>query len=163
VAEGVPQKQGYKLVFAGRPGWMVEGLLEDIRNDASMGDQIIMIDDADDTTLDALYAGAAFCLYPSRYEGYGLPVVEAFAHGKAVLCSTAGALAELARDFSPCLDAADEEVWYATMREWILRPETRAPYEREIAARFRHPTWTEAAANFFRLVAEVGADRPASA
>jgi glycosyltransferase involved in cell wall biosynthesis len=121
-----------------------------------------MIDDADDAVLDALYAGAAFCLYPSWYEGYGLPVIEAFAHGRAVLCSTAGALSELAQDFSPCLDPADEEIWYATMKEWILWPEVRAPYEREIATRFKHPTWSEAAANFFRLAAELAADQPAA-
>ena len=155
MAEGVPQATGFKLVFAGRPGWMVDDLLADIRNDPRFVEQILMISDVDDDLLAALYQGAAFCVYPSAYEGYGLPVIEAFSHGKAVLTSTGGALPELARGFSPCLDPTDEPAWYETIRQWIESPQARAPYEREIRARFRHPTWSEAAANFFACISTV--------
>jgi glycosyltransferase involved in cell wall biosynthesis len=149
LAEGVPQSTGFKLVFLGRRGWMVDDLLADIRNDPQLAGQILMIGDADDDMLGALYQGAAFCVYPSVYEGYGLPVIEAFSHGKVVLASTGGALPELAQGFSPCLDPADEQAWYETMKHWIESPQALVPYEREIRARFRHPTWSQAAADFF--------------
>jgi glycosyltransferase involved in cell wall biosynthesis len=152
IAEGVPQAAGFKLVFAGRPGWMVEDLLADIRGDMQIAGQLLVIHDADDESLAALYDGAAFCVYPSVYEGYGLPIIEAFAYGKAVLTSNGGALLELAQGLSPCLDPTDEQAWYDTMRQWIESPQIRAPYEREIHARFRHPTWSEAAADFFDKV-----------
>jgi len=152
MAEGVPQAAGFKLVFAGRPGWMVDDLLADIRNDPGLAGQILMLSDVDDDLLTALYQGAAFCVYPSTYEGYGLPVIEAFSHGKAVLASTGGALPELVRGFSPCLDPTDERAWYETMKQWIESPRARAPYEREIRTRFQHPTWSEAAANFFACI-----------
>jgi glycosyltransferase involved in cell wall biosynthesis len=152
MAEGVPQAAGFKLVLAGRPGWMVDDLLAEIRGDPQMSGSILMIHDADDETLAALYEGAAFCLYPSVYEGYGLPIIEAFSHGKAVLASTGGALPELAQGFSPCLDPTDEPAWYGTLRQWIEFPQARAPYERAIRERFRHLTWSEAAAGFFGAI-----------
>jgi len=149
MAEGVPHAASFKLVFAGRPGWMVDDLLADIRHDPQIAGQILMIHDADDDMLAALYDGAAFCLYPSMYEGYGLPVIEAFSHGKAVLASTGGALPELVQDLSPCLDPTDDETWYEHMKQWIETPEAREPFERAIRTRFRHPTWSQAAAGFF--------------
>ena len=78
LAEGVPQKTGFKLVFVGRPGWKVEKLIDQLKNDARLGNSLQLLTSVNDDQLAALYDGAAFCLYPSVYEGYGLPVVEAF-------------------------------------------------------------------------------------
>ena len=152
VSEGVPQASGFKLVFVGRPGWMVDELLAEIKNDSRLAEQLLIIDDADDDLLTTLYQSAAFCAYPSIYEGYGLPVIEAFSFGKAVLASTGGALPELVQGFSPCIDPTDELAWYEKMKEWIESPQARIPYEDEIRIRFRHPTWSEAAASFFRSI-----------
>lgn len=149
VADGAVQANGFKLVFAGRLGWMVDELLAEIRSATAVADRMRIITDADDELLSALYAGAAFCVYPSAYEGYGLPVIEAFAHGKAMLVSTGGALPELVGDLSPCLDPTDEDAWYGAMKQWIECPQTRKPFEEAVQRRFRHPTWSEAAAIFF--------------
>jgi glycosyltransferase involved in cell wall biosynthesis len=157
-AEGVPQSHGFKLVFVGRRGWMIDNLLRQIRTDRVVSDQILIMSGVDDDALKALYKQAAFCVYPSRYEGYGLPICEAFSHGKAVLASSGGALPELAQGLSPCLDPEDEEVWYKTLKEWIKSPDIRVPFEKAIKQQFRHPTWSEAAANFF-AVCDFGASR----
>ncbi|MBF8254705.1 MAG: glycosyltransferase WbpX, partial [Deltaproteobacteria bacterium] len=113
---------------------------------------IVVLPGVDDRQLAGLYADAAFCLYPSAYEGYGLPVIEAFFHGKAVLASTGGAIPEVVGEFSPCLDPRDTDLWYSTLKRWIVDPNARAPYEDAIRRRFRHPTWDEAAARFFREI-----------
>jgi glycosyltransferase involved in cell wall biosynthesis len=113
----------------------------------------VVVHDIDDDVLAALYEAAAFCLYPSEYEGYGLPVVEALAHGKGVIASTGGAIPELVQEFSPCLDPKNEDAWYRTIKEWIVDPDARRPFEQAIRMRFRHPTWAEAAARFFAIVA----------
>jgi glycosyltransferase involved in cell wall biosynthesis len=160
LAEGVPQAADFRLVFAGRPGWMVDDLLAEIREDRQMFGSILLIHHADDDALAALYEAAAFCLYPSVYEGYGLPIIEAFSHGKAVLASTGGALPELAQGFSPCLDPTDEPAWYQALRQWILSPQARGVYERAIREGFRHPTWSEAAAGFFGAI--IAANAPAA-
>ena len=155
VAEGVPQASGFKLVFVGRPGWLVDELLADIRKDSQLAEHLLMIYDADDDLLTTLYQSAAFCVYPSIYEGYGLPVAEAFSFGKAVIASTGGALPELVQKLSPCLDPTDEQAWYKIIKKWIESPKARIPYEEEIRLRFRHPTWSEAAASFFASISAV--------
>jgi glycosyltransferase involved in cell wall biosynthesis len=149
---GIPQRSHFKLVFAGRKGWMVDDLMRDLRRDPRIAGTLQVLPDADDATVSALYRDAAFCLYPSRYEGYGLPLVEAFRHGKAVLASTGGAVPEVVGGFSPCLDPADGEAWGRMLAAWIEDPAARAVYETRIRASFRHPDWDESARTFFALV-----------
>jgi len=151
VTDGVTQTHEFKLVFVGRRGWMVDDLLQQIKTDRVVSDQILIMSGIDDDLLKALYERAAFCVYPSYYEGYGLPICEAFSYGKAVIASTGGALPELAEGLSSCLDPEDEEAWYQSIRQWIERPDIRAPFEQAIRRQFKHPTWSEAATNFFAL------------
>jgi glycosyltransferase involved in cell wall biosynthesis len=150
---GVPQRHDFKLVFVGRAGWMTEALDEALKTDARLAGTLVVLDKVSDAALDGLYRNAAFCVYPSLYEGYGLPVVEAFARGKAVIASTGGSLAEVAAGFSPALDPRDEATWRETLQRWIEDSAARAPYEAAIRERFRHPTWDEASAGFFEAIA----------
>jgi glycosyltransferase involved in cell wall biosynthesis len=152
LAEGVPQRTGFKLVFVGRPGWMVDELMANLSSDTRLAGTLRVLPFASDDELAALYDAAAFCVYPSVYEGYGLPVVEAFARGKAVIASNGGALAETVGDLSPCLDPHDQEAWYVLMKRWILEPDARAPYEAAIRGRFRARSWRETAGQFLRIV-----------
>jgi glycosyltransferase involved in cell wall biosynthesis len=152
IAAGVPQRARFKLVFAGREGWMTADLMRELRCDPRVAGTLEVFTDADDATVAALYRNAAFCLSPSQYEGYGLPAIEALRHGKAVLASTGGALPEVVGDFSPCLDPADGEAWRRMLQTWIEDPAARAVHEERIRTSFRHPDWNEAAAAFFALV-----------
>jgi len=154
LAEGVPQARGFKLVFVGRRGWLVDDLLADLAADPCVGDSLLVLSGITDAALAALYRGAAFCVYPSLYEGYGLPIVESFRYGKAVLCSSGGALPETVSDLSPCLDPQDEQAWYEALKHWIGDPAPRAGYEQAIRKRFRHPTWPQASEAFFRVIDE---------
>src|SRR5262249_46639184 len=141
VEAGIPQRSRFKLVFAGREGWMVGDLMRDLRHDPHIAGTLELLTDADDATVAALYRNAAFCLYPSRYEGYGLPVIEAFRYGKAVLASTGGAVPGVVGDLSPCLDPGDREAWQRMLGTWIEDPAARAVYEERIHTSFRHPPW----------------------
>jgi glycosyltransferase involved in cell wall biosynthesis len=154
LAEGVPQATGFKLVFVGRMGWMVDKLMHDLQTDPKVRGNLLMLQNVSDETLVTLYRNAAFCLYPSLYEGYGLPVIEAFTHGKAVLASSGGALPESVDEFSPCLDPRDEDAWHRMLRQWITDPSARAPYEQAIRERYRRPTWNETAERFFHAAME---------
>lgn len=149
--DGIPQRAQFKLVFAGRIGWMVDDLMRDLRADSRTAGTLEVFTDADDGRIAALYGGAAFCLYPSRYEGYGLPAIEAFRYGKAVLASTGGALPEIIGDLSPCLDPDDGGAWRRMLQMWIEDPAARVPYEERIRTSFRHPDWEESARTFFAL------------
>jgi glycosyltransferase involved in cell wall biosynthesis len=154
LAANVPQRQKFRLVFVGRRGWQVDAILDQIDNSALFENTLAHLIAVDDDELESLYRATAFCVYPSRYEGFGLPIVEAFSHGKAVIASTGGALPELVNGLSPCLDPDDEDAWFETMRTWIEQPDFRQQYEAKIRANFSWPNWDEAAAQIFAAVHE---------
>ena len=143
---------GFHLVFVGREGWMVDDVMRSLA-DPSWGGAVVHLAGVDGPTLDALYEGAAFCVYPSVYEGFGLPVIEAFARGKAVLASTGGALPETVGALSPCLAPDDPRAWATAMERWIQHPETLKAAETEVQAAFSHPDWPAAAAAMLDAVA----------
>src|SRR5262249_36564425 len=67
---------GFKLVFAGRLGWMTEEVITSLSQDPIFKRDVVHIISPSDAVLHRLYAQAAFSVYPSHYEGFGLPVVE---------------------------------------------------------------------------------------
>lgn len=95
------------LVIAGMPGWKCEPIFERMRASPAAA-RIRYLRFVADADLPALYAGAELLVFPSHYEGFGLPPLEAMACGTAVLSSCGGALAEtldggarLLRDYDP--------------------------------------------------------------
>ena len=68
-----------------------------------------------DADLPGLYSGAVACLYPSLYEGFGLPVLEAMQCGAAVIASRDQAVMEVAGDAALLLDARDARAWVEAM------------------------------------------------
>ncbi|MFL9823446.1 glycosyltransferase [Rhodoplanes sp. SY1] len=152
VADGVVAANRFKLLLVGREGWQVDDLMAELADDTTTGGSLVHCANLDDATMAALYRHAAFCCYPSFYEGFGLPILESFHFGKAVLASSGGSLPEVVRDFSPCLDPSDPEAWYQALRRWITDPQARRPYEERIAASFEYRSWTDVAAAFYGLV-----------
>ena len=143
VADGTVERSGMKLVFVGRRGWMVDDVLAKLHSHPDYGKSLVHLDNVDDAMLSLLYQNSAFCVYPSLYEGYGLPPVEALAYGKALIASTGGAIAEVVGSFGLCLDPLDVEGWETAMRQWITSPGARAPYEAK-AGEFVARSWEQA-------------------
>jgi glycosyltransferase involved in cell wall biosynthesis len=88
----------FRLVLAGRMtgfGTADEAVLRDAQ---AFGDRVRLAGEVSDAELQSLYAGASALCMPSKYEGFGLPLLEAMALGCPVLCSTSGSLPEVAGD-----------------------------------------------------------------
>jgi glycosyltransferase involved in cell wall biosynthesis len=85
------------LVFVGRTNRGAERLSKELRKPGARG-HIIALDYVPREVLPAIYSGAAVFAYPSRYEGFGLPVLEAMSCGAPVIVSSDDALAELVDD-----------------------------------------------------------------
>jgi glycosyltransferase involved in cell wall biosynthesis len=88
-------KKGWELVIAGKLGWYYEHLMKAVC-ELGLGDVVKFIGYVEDEHLRHLYACARVFVYPSLWEGFGLPVVEAMACGTPVVTSDLGALKEIA-------------------------------------------------------------------
>lgn len=91
------------LILVGQTGWKNEELLETFNN-SKYKDSIIFTGYLKDEDLTALYQQALAFIYPSLYEGFGLPVLEAMACGVPVITSNNSSLAEIANDSALCCD-----------------------------------------------------------
>ena len=77
---------------------------------------LVILGEVKDEELPGLYSGALAVLYPSLYEGFGLPVLEAMQCGAAVIASKDPAVAELAGEAAVLEDASDARAWFLTMQ-----------------------------------------------
>ena len=92
-------RQGYtnlpRLVFVGSWGWGVEGLRENIELHPQLSQWVVVLEGLGDAEVSALYQACLFTVFPSFYEGWGLPVAESLAFGKWCLASFAPSLKEI--------------------------------------------------------------------
>ena len=85
------------LVVIGQVGWKSDDILQLI-DSLALQSRVRRLDFVEDADLPALYRGASLFLYPSVYEGFGIPVLEAMASGTPVISSNAASLPEVAGD-----------------------------------------------------------------
>lgn len=107
------------LILVGRWGWHTEC---ELAYYTSVGKHsgVIHLGYVPDENLPAIYSAARALVYPSFFEGFGLPVVEMFACGGAVITSTAEAIVEVAGGRAHCVEAEDTEGWRDAMQRVIL-------------------------------------------
>ena len=87
-----------RLVIAGRRGWNCDSFLDYLRGTANLDGHITWLDNPTDAELEWLYRQCLFSIFPSMYEGWGLPVGESLWFGKRCLASNKGAIPEVGGD-----------------------------------------------------------------
>jgi len=92
-----------------------------------------------------LYSGAIACLYPSYYEGFGLPVLEAMQCGALVIASRDPAIIEVAADGAILLDVRDRAPWMDALRLAISHPDLMRGQRERAMARAGDFSWTRTA------------------
>lgn len=134
-----------QLVIVGSRGWLVDDVWNLLTRDPAVRGSILVLTGIDDATLVNLYRRSRGTVYPSKYEGWGLPVAESLAHGVPCVASHASSIREIGGDlvryFSPysveeCLDAII----------WLTDPAERDAASRSIAAQYIATSWSDTAA-----------------
>lgn len=133
------------ICMVGMPGWRVNDLLDDIELNDRIAHKFLLLDNVSDAMLARLYHDALFCVYPSYYEGWGLPVSEALAFGKAVIASDAGALPEASAGCALHISPYDTRAWREAICRMAFDHQWRQQWERRVKSDFKLHDWDQAA------------------
>jgi glycosyltransferase involved in cell wall biosynthesis len=129
------------LVVVGRPGWAYGSVLAELRAEPG----VHLLGHVDDATLRALYRAASVLAFPSLYEGFGLPLLEAMAEGLPAVAGAAGSLPELAGGAAVVVEPTDVEAIADGLRRALCDSELRARLSAAGRARAAEFTWERAA------------------
>ncbi len=143
-----------RLLLVGKVFPESEPLADRIARDPALRDRVALLQDVSDGDLAWLYRHCAFTVFPSLYEGWGLPVAEALSFGKVCLSSNAGSLPEVAGDATPVLDPRDFRAWVDAAHTLAFDPAALGAAEARVRERFRPRSWAQASADLWATIAE---------
>lgn len=141
----LPDSLPHKLLVVGKEGWGEEGA----------GERIVSTGYLPNEDLPALYAGADLFLFPSFYEGFGIPMVEAFASGTPVLSSAGGSLPEVSGGAAEILESFEAEDWASAIVSLLGDSSKIAKMRERGLARSKDFSWAETARRTAAVYAEV--------
>ena len=146
----VSEETPHTLVIVGGKGWMYDQIQVEV-NRLGLSNRVQLLGFANDADLPALYSGAALFVFPSLYEGFGLPLLEAMACGVPVISSDASSLPEVTGEASIMLSPDDQEGWSREIIDLLEDPDRRTEM---VAAGFlqaRRFSWQESAENVIKI------------
>ncbi|HTW10956.1 MAG TPA: glycosyltransferase family 1 protein [Acidimicrobiales bacterium] len=152
------RRPGLALVIAGREAWGRDRLDEAVAA-CSVPGQVVRLGRVADAARDALVARAELLAYPSLYEGFGLPPLEAMAAGTPVVASRVGALEEVLGDAARLFAVGDSDALASAMEELL---DDRALRDDLVARGYRQAArydWDVCAAGLAALYVEAAAGR----
>lgn len=132
------------LVIAGPLGWKTKKIVS-LVSELDLEKTVRFLGYVPDEDLPALYKGASIFLYPSLYEGFGLPVVEAMASGVPVITSRAASLPEVAGDAALFVNPGDEKELSMQLEKLLQDPVLRQEMGRKGKAQAERFSWLQTA------------------
>ena len=132
------------LVLAGMRGWAYEPILAAMEQ-SSCASRIRYIDYVDENDLPALYAGATLFAFPSLYEGFGFPPLEAMACGVPVIAAATGSLPEILGHAARMVQDFDVPTWADAMDDLLSDQQCRKEQIDQGSAHATSYTWSETA------------------
>ena len=143
-----------KLVHAGMKGWMYQDVLTQVHT-LDLEDDVIFLGRVESELLPVLYNGARLFVYPSIYEGFGLPVLEAMACGAPVITSNTSSLPEVAGDAAILVDPYDVTQIAAAMEQMLTDKDQRDTLKQRGLARSAQFTWEATARKTLKVYEDI--------
>jgi glycosyltransferase involved in cell wall biosynthesis len=140
-----------KLLLAGKRGWLYEPLVRSVE-ERGLGDLIRFADYVERADLPALYSGALALTFPSLYEGFGLPALEAMSCGTPVIASNASSIPEVVGDAGLLLDPHDAAAWAGAVERLSADDVMRRDMSRKGLERAAQFTWERCARETFDVL-----------
>ncbi len=138
--ERVPQ-----LVCVGKRGYRNERVLARRDASADLQDKVLILERVDDAELEALYQHCLLTVYPSSYEGWGLPVTESLSYGKVPLTADNSSLPQAGEGLSVMFETGSPTAFLTALERLIYEPAYRKEKEAAIARGFVSRGWGDVA------------------
>ena len=132
------------LAIAGKRGWLYKDFLAALDN-SGLEPHVRLLNRVPDADLPALMSAASVFAFPSLYEGFGLPPLEAMACGTPVLCSTAASLPEVVGDGGWLLNPLTPAEWTRALQRLLSEPEARSTLIERARKQAANFTWRQTA------------------
>ncbi|MDQ2686387.1 MAG: glycosyltransferase family 4 protein [Armatimonadota bacterium] len=150
-----PVAPPHKLLIVGKRGWLGQELDRQIATlPSKVTADIVWAGYVPDDDLPTLYGGADALCYPSRYEGFGLPPLEAMACGCPVLCSRTSSLPEVVGDAGVLLPPDDSTAWAHALEKLLTQPGVLARWRERGPVRAARFSWAETARQTLKIYEE---------
>ncbi len=143
------------LVCVGKRGWLSTKVYQRLALDATLASCVRMLSAISDADLSLLYAHCLFTIYPSLYEGWGLPITESLCYAKPVIASNTSSLPEAGGDFAVYVEANSTRSLAAAVERMWLDVEYRESIRSRIETQFRPRSWGDLAGQINTVLSEM--------
>jgi glycosyltransferase involved in cell wall biosynthesis len=150
-----PTTEDIRLVLAGKRGWLYDDLFAQVARLGLEG-RVLFPGYVENADLPALFSGAAAFVFPSLYEGFGIPVLEAGACGVPVITSNTSSLPEVAGDAALLVDPHDVDAIADAMYRLMTDEALRAELARRGQENVKRFSWEKCARETLAVLEEVG-------
>ncbi len=147
-------KSKFKLVLAGQKGWKSDRIYS-LPKELGIEDKVVFTGRISDSEAVCLYKNAQALVYPSLFEGFGLPILEAFASGCPVITSNLSSMPEVAVDAAILVDPYSETKIYEAMGEIVKNKEIRSKMIQKGYRRVGEFSWHKCAFKTLKLLKEL--------
>jgi glycosyltransferase involved in cell wall biosynthesis len=144
-----------QLVLAGQAQWRESELYAKVRQ-SGLEQEVRFPGYVEEADLPALYSGALAFVYPSLYEGFGLPPLEAMACGAPVICSNAASLPEVVGDAALLVAPTDTSALAVALAQVVNQPGLAAELAAKGLRRAAQFTWQKCAAETLAVYRAAG-------
>jgi glycosyltransferase involved in cell wall biosynthesis len=152
--KNVADKLPHHLICAGPSGWKTENLQREFMT-GPLKNRIHLVGYVKDDIVSALFSCAEAFLFPSIYEGFGLPVIEAMSYGCPVITSNVSSIPEVAADAAIKVDPLDYVKISEHMTRFVQDNEFRNDYISRGLKRVEMLSWGKTASNMFKIFKEL--------
>lgn len=150
-----------KLVCVGQRGWLNSEAHARLAASEDLMRQVVILSNISDVVLGKLYEACICTLYPSLYEGWGLPVTESLCFGKVPIVSHVASLPEAGGAFAEYFEVNSERAFLEAAERIVFDPDHRLERERRIAAEFRPRSWRDVGTQIVQQLRSWSEETPA--